>query len=82
MEIWMSHVSKNLLSRVRGSNTPALHDKGLATAIGTIDKDAGKGLDTTMHLLVESLGRWGSRVQSWSSTVKILRAATLQFSFF
>ena len=45
--------------RIGRCNTLVLQNKGLATFIRTIDKDAGgMDLDTKMHLLVGRLRRW------------------------
>jgi transcription initiation factor TFIIB len=63
-------------TRVGGPNSLSLHDKGLATVIGIVDKDAtGKGLDATIQLLMGRLRTWDSRIQSRSSTDKNLTIA-------
>jgi transcription initiation factor TFIIB len=63
-------------TRVGGPNSLSLHDKGLATVIGIVDKDAtGKGLDATIQLLMGRLRTWDSRIQSGSSTDKNLKIA-------
>src|SRR6187200_2786544 len=54
----------------------ARHDMGLATVIGTPDKDAsGHKIDSAMRSMMERLRTWDARTQAHSSTDRNLRHA-------
>jgi transcription initiation factor TFIIB len=64
--------------RARGGipTSIAMHDMGLATVIGGVNKDAsGKSLSTSMKATVERLRRWDSRSQVHESMDRNLRQA-------
>jgi transcription initiation factor TFIIB len=53
-----------------------MHDRGLSTIIGTVNKDAsGKPLSTSMKSTIERLRTWDSRSQTNSSADRNLRQA-------
>ena len=63
-------------SRTGSPTSLARHDMGLATVIGTPDKDAsGHKIDAAMRSMMERLRTWDARTQAHSSTDRNLRDA-------
>jgi transcription initiation factor TFIIB len=63
-------------SRIGIPSSLARHDMGLATVIGTPDRDAsGHKLDAAMRSMMERLRTWDVRTQTHSSTDRNLRHA-------
>ena len=63
-------------SRVGAGTSITMHDMGLSTVIGAVNKDAtGKPLSTSMKKSIERLRTWDSRSQAHTSTDRNLRQA-------
>ncbi len=63
-------------TRTGAPTSLTMHDRGLSTVIGAINKDAsGKPLSTSMKSSIERLRTWDSRSQTQSSSDKNLRQA-------
>ena len=63
-------------SRVGSGTSITMHDMGLSTVIGSVNKDAtGKPLSSTMKKSIERLRTWDSRSQVNTSIDKSLRQA-------
>ncbi|MGQ0605883.1 MAG: transcription initiation factor IIB [Candidatus Nitrosotenuis sp.] len=63
-------------SRVGAATSLTMHDMGLSTVIGTVDKDAtGKPLSASMKNSIERLRTWDSRTQAHTSADRNLRQA-------
>ena len=63
-------------SRVGAGSSITMHDMGLSTVIGAVNKDAtGKPLSTSMKKSIERLRTWDSRSQAHTSTDRNLRQA-------
>ena len=63
-------------SRTGSPTSLARHDMGLATVIGTLDRDAsGHKIDAAMRSMMERLRTWDARTQAHSSTDRNLRDA-------
>jgi len=68
-------------TRTGAPTSLTMHDRGLSTVIGTINKDAsGKPLSTSMKSSIERLRTWDSRSQTQSSSDKNLRQALNEMS--
>jgi len=75
---WRAFSKEEKDDRARGGvpTSIAMHDMGLATVIGGINKDAsGKSLSASMRATVERLRTWDSRSQVHESTDRNLRQA-------
>jgi transcription initiation factor TFIIB len=71
-----SKEEKDNRSRTGGPSSLAMHDMGLATVIGTTDRDAsGKFLPTSMRATIERLRTWDRRSQVHESVDRNLRQA-------
>ena len=63
-------------TRTGAPTSLTMHDRGLSTIIGTVNKDAsGKPLSTSMKSTIERLRTWDSRSQTNSSADRNLRQA-------
>ena len=63
-------------TRTGAPTSLTMHDRGLSTIIGTVNKDAsGKPLSTSMKSSIERLRTWDSRSQTNSSADRNLRQA-------
>ena len=63
-------------SRVGSGTSITMHDMGLSTVIGAVNKDAtGKPLSTSTRKQIERLRTWDSRSQAHTSTDRNLRQA-------
>jgi len=68
-------------TRTGAPTSLTMHDRGLSTVIGAINKDAsGKPLSTSMKSSIERLRTWDSRSQTQSSSDKNLRQALNEMS--
>ena len=68
--------ANNTRSRTGMPTSLARHDKGLATIIGRVNKDAsGQVLDAAMRTTMERLRTWDFRTQAHTSTDRNLRQA-------
>ena len=68
-------------TRTGAPTSLTIHDRGLSTVIGAINKDAsGKPLSTSMKSTIERLRTWDSRSQAQSSSDKNLRQALNEMS--
>ena len=68
-------------TRTGAPSSLTIHDRGLSTVIGAINKDAsGKPLSTSMKSTIERLRTWDSRSQAQSSSDKNLRQALNEMS--
>jgi transcription initiation factor TFIIB len=76
---WRSFANDEVNNRRSRTGMPtslARHDKGLATIIGRVNKDAsGQVLDATMRTTMERLRTWDFRTQAHTSTDRNLRQA-------
>jgi len=68
-------------TRTGAPTSLTMHDRGLATVIGAVNKDAsGKPLSTSMKSTIERLRTWDSRSQAYSSSDRNLRQALNEMS--
>ena len=68
-------------TRTGAPTSLTMHDRGLSTVIGAMNKDAsGKPLSTSMKSSIERLRTWDSRSQTQSSSDKNLRQALNEMS--
>ena len=68
-------------TRTGAPTSLTMHDRGLATIINPLNKDAsGKPLSTSMKSTIERLRTWDSRSQTQSSSDKNLRQALNEMS--
>jgi transcription initiation factor TFIIB len=68
-------------TRTGAPTSLTMHDRGLSTIIGTVNKDAsGKPLSTSMKSSIERLRTWDSRSQTNSSADRNLRQALNEMS--
>ena len=68
-------------TRTGAPTSLTMHDRGLATIINPLNKDAsGKPLSTSMKSTIERLRTWDSRSQAHSSAEKNLRIALNEMS--
>ena len=74
---WRSFVGDDVNRSRAGSRTSlTLHDMGLSTVIGPVNKDsAGRPLPATTKTSIERLRTWDSRTQTHSSSDRNLRQA-------
>ena len=63
-------------TRVGAGTSLTMHDMGLSTVIGTVNKDStGKPLSASVKSSIERLRTWDSRTQAHSSADRNLRQA-------
>ena len=63
-------------ARTGAGTSLTMHDMGLSTVIGSVNKDAtGKPLSSSMKSTIERLRTWDSRTQAHSSSDRNLRQA-------
>ena len=68
-------------TRTGAPTSLTMHDRGLSTIIGAVNKDAsGKPLSTSMKSSIERLRTWDSRSQAHSSAERNLRQALNEMS--
>ena len=68
-------------TRTGAPTSLTMHDRGLSTVMGPVNKDAsGKPLSTSMKSTIERLRTWDSRSQTQSSSDKNLRQALNEMS--
>ena len=68
-------------TRTGAPTSLTMHDRGLSTIIGTVNKDAtGKPLSASMKSSIERLRTWDSRSQAHSSEDRNLRQALNEMS--
>ena len=68
-------------TRTGAPTSLTMHDRGLATVIGAVNKDAsGKPLSTSMKSTIKRLRTWDSRSQAHSSSERNLRQALNEMS--
>ena len=74
---WRSFTNDGVDKSRTGTGTSiTMHDMGLSTVIGAVNKDAtGKPLDTNMKKSIERLRTWDNRSQAYSSSDRNLRQA-------
>ncbi|HEY6882572.1 MAG TPA: TFIIB-type zinc ribbon-containing protein [Nitrososphaeraceae archaeon] len=75
---WRSFGAEEQANKIRTGIPTSLarHDMGLATVIGTPDRDAsGHKIDAAMRSMMERLRTWDARTQAHSSTDRNLRHA-------
>ena len=68
-------------TRTGAPTSLTMHDRGLSTIIGAVNKDAsGKPLSTSMKSSIERLRTWDSRSQAHTSSDRNLRQALNEMS--
>ena len=68
-------------ARTGAGTSLTMHDRGLSTVIGAVNKDAsGKPLSTSMKSSIERLRTWDSRSQTQTSADRNLRQALNEMS--
>ena len=74
---WRSFANDQIdKTRVGSGTSLTIHDRGLSTIIGTVNKDAtGKPLTSTMKNTINRLRTWDSRSQAHTSEERNLRQA-------